>query len=118
MTLRYTIGDYLCSECGSDRLEYDQAARGGLLQCSSVPSGFLLLVLVFPAWDRERASFYREGGGLPQQDNKFCCFDCGTVHDAYDPLGLSSIDEDCVLSKFRFWFLVRGCGKGFFLFRF
>ncbi|CAE7651438.1 unnamed protein product [Symbiodinium microadriaticum] len=50
MTLRYTEGDFMCRECGSTRLEYD--------------------------------------------DNKLCCLTCGTVHDCWDPLGLSSIDED------------------------
>ena len=34
-----------------------------------------------------------------QQDSKFCCLGCGTVHDCWDPLGLSAIDE---VHGFRF----------------
>ena len=92
MTLRYAESDFACKECGSTRLEYDEALRGGLLQGSSVPSGSLLPVLAFPGLGSREGFLPREGGDSPQ-DNKFCCLTCGTVHDCWDPLGLSSIDE-------------------------
>ncbi|CAE7934676.1 unnamed protein product [Symbiodinium necroappetens] len=31
MTLRYAEGDFVCQECGSTRMEYDEALRGGFL---------------------------------------------------------------------------------------
>ncbi|CAE7222211.1 unnamed protein product [Symbiodinium microadriaticum] len=31
---------------------------------------------------------------MEYDDSKFCCMSCGTVHDCFDPLGLSAIDED------------------------
>ena len=44
----------------------------------------------------DRVSFHEKGGSggsSLQQDCKFCCLSCGTVHDCFDPLGLSAIDE-------------------------
>ena len=48
----------------------------------------------FPGLGSREGFLPREGGASPQQDNKSCCFTCGTVHECWDPLGLSSIDED------------------------
>ena len=39
MTLRYSVGDYECYECGSTQLEYGQAS--GVLRGSFFPSGCL-----------------------------------------------------------------------------
>ena len=76
----------MCQECGSSRMEYDEALRMGSF------SGFFSSFGVA----HDRVSFREKGGSggsSLQQDSKFCCMSCGTVHDCFDPLGLSAIDE-------------------------
>ena len=68
-------------------MEYDEALRMGSF------SGFFSSFGVA----HDRVSFHEKGGSggsSLQQDCKFCCLSCGTVHDCFDPLmGLSAIDE-------------------------
>ena len=66
MTLRYAEGDFTCQECGSTRLEYDEALRGGFLSgffssFGVAPSGF-----GFPGLVRITRGFpFRRRGGFP-----------------------------------------------------
>ena len=74
----------------------------GSFQGSLVPSGSLLPVLASPGLGSREGFLSREGWeweGSLQQDSKFCCLSCGAVHDCWDPLGLSAIDE---VHGFRF----------------
>ena len=102
MALRYAEGDFVCQECGSTRMEYDEALRGGFLSgffssfgVAPSGSGFprLRITRGFPFTRRVGVGGFLAAGQqilLPH----------GTVHDCWDPLGLSAIDE---VHGFRFW---------------
>ena len=111
MTLRYTEGDFMCRECGSTRLEYDEAPRVGSFRVLQFLRGCSFWFW-FPRLGITRLFHSTgRGGENPQQDNKLCCLTCGTVHDCWDPLGLSSIDE---VRGFRFRvFSSGGSGSSF-----
>ena len=123
MTLRYAEGFFACKECGSTRLEFDEALRGGLLQGSSVPSGSLLPVLVSPAWDHERVSFHGKGGGVPRRTNSFASrvarsTIAGIPWGSAASTRFAGSGSGFFVRGFGFWLSVRRCRCCFFCFPF
>ena len=110
MTLRYAEGDFVCQECGSTRMEYDEALRGGFL------SGFFSSFGVAPSgsgFPRLRITrgfpFTRRVGvgGFPAAGQQILI--AGTPWGSALPTRYTGSGSGFLVPGFGFWFSVRGC---------